>query len=833
MAKKGVKNKHKLSARLVTENRIPCVFCQREVDDETTYGKLYAIGDIQCHYFCVLLSCCLIQKGKDEEGLFGFLYKDILAEVERSKKHKCSYCNKDGATLGCSISQCRKQFHLPCGREKNAVSLFYGNYKSFCQGHAPKQKIPDVIMSKAKVRMQEKKKALKCPKVNEKEIENTNNISESLKSECVCVICYEEVDAFPTLQTFWPPCCARDAWFHRSCIQRMVLSAGMHYLKCPLCNDKDNFYKSVLEQGYYVPDRDAAWELEQNAFAEIYERPLACTVEVCNCPLGRNHDSESGIWDIRVCVLCGSGGAHAGCGGGATYLCPICTPLAPEDIDKLAAQLETVIVGEQTDAQNSRAGPIMPSRMSLRRTKQRMAYSASTSSHHHNVVNIKTEIPENITNTIISREELNLKTPRKSIMKSESVEQMKSIENLLSPRKLLETKLAEKNLCGDTENALDESLLERLKEKVGKPRPLSKKKKIVDDILEDILNNINKEKRKTKEPVKEWNSPKKENNDEQTNENQQQCIEDLIKEEVIEESIELEETEGNVTEEKEETIEIDDSSNSTFVLPSEFIADHNSDESAQYFETPKKTKTVDIQKDSSMEIFKNNDVINIDLVQIENVENDTKLPDINLKTPEKNKNFILKFSPKMKPNNDQTDIDIESFKSQYLNEVDRDFKCNFNHKHESSNVSPKLRTAIGFAVDAAEENRKRKLKSKKSLSKRRKKAEMVVEYETAKDRKLKKRKKSKTKLSITNNKMKVKISLKKEKFRLKIMQSQQPKNLKQYILKYSVDSSKELIEKPEKDVTPIKRKYVKTEKSPDNFKQMSIDSFFKPKPSNN
>ncbi|KOB76968.1 putative PHD finger protein 7 [Operophtera brumata] len=35
----------------------------------------------------------------------------------------------------------------------------------------------------------------------------------------VCVICYEAVEARPTVSTFWPPCCARDAWFHRSCVQ--------------------------------------------------------------------------------------------------------------------------------------------------------------------------------------------------------------------------------------------------------------------------------------------------------------------------------------------------------------------------------------------------------------------------------------------------------------------------------------------------------------------------------------------------------------------------------------------------------------------------------------
>lgn len=55
MAKKVSKDK-KLLAKLVTEteDRKPCAFCQREIDDEITYGKLYSIGNIQCHYFCVV-----------------------------------------------------------------------------------------------------------------------------------------------------------------------------------------------------------------------------------------------------------------------------------------------------------------------------------------------------------------------------------------------------------------------------------------------------------------------------------------------------------------------------------------------------------------------------------------------------------------------------------------------------------------------------------------------------------------------------------------------------------------------------------------------------------
>lgn len=55
--KKGGKTKKHLPlAKLVTDSEkvASCAFCHRDVDDEVIYGKLYAIGDIQCHYFCVV-----------------------------------------------------------------------------------------------------------------------------------------------------------------------------------------------------------------------------------------------------------------------------------------------------------------------------------------------------------------------------------------------------------------------------------------------------------------------------------------------------------------------------------------------------------------------------------------------------------------------------------------------------------------------------------------------------------------------------------------------------------------------------------------------------------
>ena len=42
-----------------------------------------------------------VQKGKDEEGLNGFLAEDIRKEVKRGEAIKCDFCGKGGATIPC------------------------------------------------------------------------------------------------------------------------------------------------------------------------------------------------------------------------------------------------------------------------------------------------------------------------------------------------------------------------------------------------------------------------------------------------------------------------------------------------------------------------------------------------------------------------------------------------------------------------------------------------------------------------------------------------------------------------------------------------------------
>lgn len=767
--KLGLKNN--IVARLATGKKTPCSFCYREVDNELLYGKLYAIGNIQCHYYCALLASCLIQRGKDEQGLFGFLYEDIITEVERCKKHKCSYCNQIGASLGCSITQCRKQFHLPCGRERNSLSLFHGNYKTYCEKHAPVQRIPPSIMAKARLRKQKDNKAKKLFEYNFKDIKelslnDDNNLDTDTQS--VCVICYEYVDGYPTPNTFWPPCCARDAWFHRTCLQRMALSAGMHYLKCPLCNDKENFYQAVISQGYYVPDRDAAWELEQNAFAEIYERPVSCSASDCVCPMGRNHDADNGVWSISVCLLCGSSGQHSGCLPEQTspnlHICDICKPAAPEDLENLANSIEAIISQEQSqNTPSHQHGPIMPSRMSLRRTKRinRQIPSCSKSPN----VPIKLEM-DSKDNTITSRQLLNLKQPKKESIDNLSTTinyrgdntDHRDIKSYDSPTKILEEGL--KNKFGSNDVSVKEELIMELRERFKKPQPLSVKQQIVNDILNSFFDNVLME-LKQKEPVKSWCSPKKLVTDDQ----------DLIE----------------IPQEPPEIIDLvaDDENK----LDNQTTPNNDVQEIYPIINTPNKLKTIDMETNSSLEISANNEVINIDVFKMNPDDNPTLTPE---KLPLVNK-CAFKFSASDKEvlENDIIDIDIEKFKDQYL--------------HEVSGIKKGNKERL---------SRKRKIDKEK----------IVLKYETG----------DKNRISITNKNIQVKIKWRDERMKLRfddVKRKKKGRRLKQYVLKYpnrSDDDEKSVITLPDSDVTPKRRKYIKhTKKSPDNLIQTSIAKFFK------
>lgn len=155
--------------------------------------------------------------------------------------------------------------------------------RSYCAAHRPLQTIsPDVLM----------------------QVKDTT---------ATCAICLEDAEPRDFLSTLWAPCCKKNAWFHRNCVQKLALNFG-YFFKCPLCNDKKVFRDAMSHFGIYIPEQDASWELEPDAFRDLQHRHNSCDANHCVCPQGRSHEMVGTRWELVLCRYCGAQGIHVGCG---------------------------------------------------------------------------------------------------------------------------------------------------------------------------------------------------------------------------------------------------------------------------------------------------------------------------------------------------------------------------------------------------------------------------------------------------------------------------------------------------------------------------------------
>ena len=87
------------------------------------------------------------------------------------------------------------------------------------------------------------------------------------------------------------------ARYHRACINSLAETTG-YFFKCPLCNNKDTFELEMKRFGVFVPEQDAAWERDSNAFDSLLERHGSCDADDCVCPEGRDFDEDYTDWEI-------------------------------------------------------------------------------------------------------------------------------------------------------------------------------------------------------------------------------------------------------------------------------------------------------------------------------------------------------------------------------------------------------------------------------------------------------------------------------------------------------------------------------------------------------
>ncbi|XP_063501993.1 G2/M phase-specific E3 ubiquitin-protein ligase isoform X3 [Symphalangus syndactylus] len=222
---------------------LACVFCRNNDDCPNKYGekKTKEKWNLTVHYYCLLMSSGIWQRGKEEEGVYGFLIEDIRKEVNRASKLKCCVCKKNGASIGCVAPRCKRSYHFPCGLQRECIFQFTGNFASFCWDHRPVQII------------------------------TSNNYRESLP----CTICLEFIEPIPSYNILRSPCC-KNAWFHRDCLQVQAINAGVFFFRCTICNNSDIFQKEMLRMGIHIPENK--WEIKRCQCCGSSGTHLACSL---------------------------------------------------------------------------------------------------------------------------------------------------------------------------------------------------------------------------------------------------------------------------------------------------------------------------------------------------------------------------------------------------------------------------------------------------------------------------------------------------------------------------------------------------------------------------
>lgn len=282
-------DRYKAVAPAGTEPEPTCAFCGLPQSDDIIGELLSSRTGLHAHYFCMLFSSGLHQRGEDGEPLRGFVEADVRAELRRGSRLMCCFCKRRNATVGCCLRACKKAFHMPCGMAKECLLQFFGDFRVYCAAHRPRQNVVPLDHGGASF----------------------------------CSICSEEM-IHPSVNVLVTPCCRQ--LFHRACIQRQAMSAGSHFFRCCNCNNQEAFQREMQDHGIYVPDQDASWEREPHAFEELLFRYQRCDAPRCRCPFGRDKHQESGRWKMVVCDSCGSQGVHASCGnvGGTRWICTEC-----------------------------------------------------------------------------------------------------------------------------------------------------------------------------------------------------------------------------------------------------------------------------------------------------------------------------------------------------------------------------------------------------------------------------------------------------------------------------------------------------------------------------
>ncbi|XP_048784397.1 PHD finger protein 7-like [Lagopus muta] len=275
--------------RKLSDSQEPaCVLCGSVDYDLDTYGRMFDQIGFRVHEFCLIFANISFDETPTDQGTVHIDYAALTTKVKQANQKQCCVCGERGAAITCTESGCERSFHLPCAKDGQCITQFFGLNRSYCFEHCPRQTA--VTASATGTR---------------------------------CAICQETVGNIASYHTLTCSVC-KHAWFHRDCIQQQALNDGKECFRCPVCQDNALFCIEMSILGIRIPDsvvsfcqtmqmrRTPAWE-DERAFATLQQRHRCCDAIVCFYHGGRELAEEEGPWQLILCSSCGVESTHRQC----------------------------------------------------------------------------------------------------------------------------------------------------------------------------------------------------------------------------------------------------------------------------------------------------------------------------------------------------------------------------------------------------------------------------------------------------------------------------------------------------------------------------------------
>ncbi|XP_059935676.1 histone-lysine N-methyltransferase SETDB2 isoform X2 [Mesoplodon densirostris] len=119
-----------------------CALCPKDLECSVLYFA--QSENIAAHENCLLYSSALVECEDHDSSNNdrNFDVESVKKEIKRGRKLKCTYCGKTGATVGCDLKSCLKNYHFFCAKSDHAVlqaGVPKGTYRVLCQQHADPQ----------------------------------------------------------------------------------------------------------------------------------------------------------------------------------------------------------------------------------------------------------------------------------------------------------------------------------------------------------------------------------------------------------------------------------------------------------------------------------------------------------------------------------------------------------------------------------------------------------------------------------------------------------------------------------------------------------------------